>query len=81
MGTNIEGLGITRKQFVLNNIRSIRGQLKDMRKKKEAYQDFLSLAQQAFKMYLLVELETGYNTTQYKRLLKRGRKGLGYSYP
>jgi hypothetical protein len=52
-----------------------------MTKQKDKYQDFLSIAQMFYKAYLLVQLDTGYKTKTYNRLIKKGRKGLGYSYP
>ncbi len=81
MNREIEGLGITKRQFVSNLNKSTKECLKQMMKDKENHQDFLSVAQMFYKAYLLVELDTGYNTKTYERLLRRGRKGLGYSYP
>jgi len=77
----IFGLDVTKKEFINNNIKAVKDELKRMKKEGKDYQDFLSLAQQFYKLYLLIELDTGYRTKEYDRLLKRGRKGLGYSYP
>lgn len=81
MNNKIDRLDITKRQFVNNLNKSTKECLKKMMKNKENYQEFLSVAQMFYKAYLLVELDTGYNTTRYKQLLKRGRKGLGFSYP
>lgn len=43
--------------------------------------DFCGCAQWFYEGYLRHDLEMQPTSSRYKRLLKRGRRGLGYSYP